>query len=84
MLITTPGLYRLRNGGLARVNMIQGDSSFPVKGSIQREFRGQLRFRGYNIWKPDGSFMAVGEHPKDIVARAEDAIDGENNESLSD
>lgn len=69
MKITETGTYKTRNGDTVTVDRIGGDETFKVKGKIHQMFRGKVRPRGYHIWKPNGQYMAVGEHKNDIVEK---------------
>lgn len=66
-IIAAPGEYRTRDGNRVTIEQINGPSSWPAKGYLWRTFRGKYRPRTWSIWGLDGSYVAVGEHPLDVV-----------------
>ncbi|AVE44240.1 hypothetical protein P678_0375 [Acinetobacter baumannii UH7807] len=67
-LITKAGDYRTRNGSRVTVHEVNGDGTFAIKGSVWKMFRGKLRPRGLNTWKPCGHNQAYNHSDLDIVA----------------
>ncbi len=67
--ICGPGDYVTRVGSRVTADEVNGTGTFCVKGSVWKMFRGKLRRRGHDIWRSDGRYMAVGEHPRDIVGQ---------------
>lgn len=72
MDISKPGDYVTRDGSRVTIRDIYGPSTFPAKGAVWREYRGNYRPRGFAIWALDGRYRAVGEHPLDIVRKVEE------------
>ena len=76
VIIDAPGLYMTRDGRRVRIDRIDQRPEFlargfAAKGSIERMFRGKMKFHDYNIWHVSGHAGALREHPRDIVAKAE-------------
>lgn len=81
VIIDGPGIYRLRNGGRARIYDVKpyvdpkGEfdrlevTAFEAKGWVERMFRGRLCFRGLDAWHVSGRRMPVTEDPRDIVSK---------------
>lgn len=66
VIVTAPGIYIARNGARVMVHNIKPAPSpditaFAVQGSIERMFRGKLRFRGYEIWHISGHAYPLKE-----------------------
>ena len=59
--------YITRNGTRVTIHNITEGSSFSVKGSVWRMFRGKYVPRIFAVWKPCGQYLAVGTSPLDIV-----------------
>lgn len=59
--------YITRNGTRVTIHAVQGGSSFSVKGSVWRMFRGKYVPRTFAVWMPSGQYLAVGTSPLDIV-----------------
>lgn len=70
MTITKPGDYITRDGTRVTIREISGPSSWPCKGSVWSMFRGKYVPRGYGIWQVNGRYLAVDEHPLDIMEAA--------------
>lgn len=64
------GEYVTRGGKRVTITTIAGNGTFPAKGYVWRMYRGKLCKRDWNGWKLDGSYMAVGEHGRDITHKA--------------
>ena len=75
VIITEPGIYIMRDGGRARIDRVYDNSdktvtAFTCKGSLERMFRGKMRFKGYSIWHESG--QATGfESEYDIISKGE-------------
>ena len=68
MEIVKGGEYLTRNGTRVSVHDVKAGSSFTVKGSIWKMFRGGYRPRTYNVWLPTGRLLPTSESPLDIVS----------------
>ncbi|AZU98522.1 hypothetical protein [Acinetobacter phage AbKT21phiIII] len=62
------GEYLTRNGTRVTVHDVKEGSSFTVKGSIWKMFRGKYVPRTFNVWMPDGRLLPNTESPLDIVS----------------
>ena len=73
VVIDKSGIYIMRNGSRARIDTVEVNSNksvtaFTCKGSVERMFRGKLRFKGYAIWHESG--QATGfESEYDIISK---------------
>jgi hypothetical protein len=67
VIIDKLGDYRMRNGRKARIRALDGYGSFPVKGSIYKEYRGYVAPRGHMIWMINGRAQPLIEHPLDLM-----------------
>lgn len=74
-VITSPGIYRTRNGKRVVIDTYNPDSGFPFhcKGVIVMKETPRKMTR-WATWKSNGQMTAIGEHPFDIVAAAEDSV----------
>ena len=75
-IVTEIGEYQTRAGDRVTVSEISpaGDSgctSFRVKGSVWREYRGKYKPMGYAIWHISGRKYPLREARTDIVGRWE-------------
>ena len=75
-IIDGPGEYKTRNGRRVTIHNIvlppqytSGCMCFPAKGSIWRRVTAMGLNPEYGIWRLDGRYRAVGDHPLDIVSR---------------
>ena len=59
--------YTTRNGTRVTIHEVTIGSSFSVKGSVWRMFRGKYVPRTFAVWRPCGQYLAVGISPLDIV-----------------
>lgn len=73
-IVTGPGDYKTRMGDRVTVYEVKperehekGCTSFRVKGSIWRTYRGKYCPRGYDIWHVSGRGFPLRESNKDIV-----------------
>lgn len=66
-IIHQPGIYRTRSGREVQIFELRPGSTFEAKGTWRKGSRSR---RNYDIWHPSGRYMAVGEHPMDIVDAA--------------
>lgn len=69
VVIDGPGLYRARNGKTARItdHDRKASSSFKCEGYLT--LREKPKRQEWSIWKNNGQYAAIGEHPKDIVEK---------------
>ena len=67
LVISGPGDFITRDGSRVTIHSVGGKGTFSASGSVWKEFRGKIRPHGYEIWAPDGRYLAVPEHPWDIV-----------------
>lgn len=71
MLIDALGKYKTRCGYVARIHEITtGNFTFPCKGVVEiprKNSKGVIR--EYSIWKTNGSNLAIGTSPFDIIAK---------------
>ena len=66
MNIDTPGQYRLSNGHIVEIHIVNGKGTFPVKGSWRPSKNHPWR---YNIWTKKGKNQVLGESDLDIVRK---------------
>lgn len=81
VVIDGPGIYTLRNGGRACIHEVkpfvdprglvtrEEVTAFEAKGSIERTFRGKMRFMGLDSWHVSGRRLPVTESLYDIVSK---------------
>ena len=67
-LVISKGEYLTRNGTRVTVQDVRGGSSFTIKGTIWKMFRGEYMPRAYNVWLPNGRLLPTQENPLDIVS----------------
>ena len=73
IVIDETGVYIMRNGKRALIHAIKkyphkDVTAFNCKGSIERQFRGKMRFKEHSIWHPSGRNKAF-ECEFDIVEK---------------
>lgn len=72
-MIDAPGIYITRSGVRVKIDEVgvspEGCWAAKCKGYAERMFRGKLRWNGRRIWHESGSYIAVGEHPMDIIKK---------------
>ena len=76
MQIDQPGLYKTRNGKKVTVHEIKyppqyqdGNTAFPVKGSIWKKANDIGINPPYGIWQVNGDYTIFGPHNLDIVEK---------------
>ena len=81
VIIDGPGMYTTRGGGRVRIDAVTyfkpepgGPSrlevtAFEAGGSIERMYRGKMRFRGWNCWHVCGRRFPLTESKHDIVGK---------------
>lgn len=67
-LVISKGEYLTRNGTRVTVQEVRGGSTFTIKGTIWKMFRGTYTPRTYNVWLPNGRLLPTQESPLDIVS----------------
>lgn len=75
VVIDGPGVYFTRDGRRAKVDTIDPrpnmlSNGFAAKGSIERMFRGKMKFHGFRVWHISGCSEGLHQRPSDIVAKA--------------
>jgi hypothetical protein len=68
VIVASPGDYLTRAGDRVTVHAVLGPSTFSVKGSVWKVFRGRYRPHGFQIWHPNGRLFSLCEKPGDIVS----------------
>ena len=67
-LVISKGEYLTRNGIRVTVHEVRDGSSFTIKGTIWKMFRGAYRPRTSNVWLPNGRLLPTQDSPLDIVS----------------
>lgn len=68
MEIIKGGEYLTRNGTRVSVHDVKDGSSFTVKGTVWKMYRGKYVPRSFNVWLPNGKLLPTGDSPLDIVS----------------
>jgi len=74
VIINKLGDYITRSGKLVRIQIIKDHSNnyavtrFNCKGYLITPRKDKKPKEEFNIWHESGQFVAVGEHPNDIIA----------------
>lgn len=75
-IIDATGEYITRGGLTVEIDRLESpeNATFRCAGTlyIPKAIKGKFK-EEYNVWKPNGRFMALGEHKHDIVRKADES-----------
>lgn len=76
VIITKPGRYVTRRGRHVIISSLDGKGSASCSGHLLKpDSLGRVR-RHWSIWQPNGRYLFIGEHGRDIVAMVEEPTEG--------